>query len=52
MKNEITVKYKSNAEVMEGIAHLEAAGFKRTANAYWVEKWETENTVYWVERDF
>lgn len=52
MKNEITVNCKCEAEVREGIGHLKAAGFKRTENCYWVEKWETEKTIYWVVRDF
>lgn len=52
MKTEITVKCKTNQEVSKGTANLERAGFKMTENCYWVEKWETENTIYWVIRDF
>lgn len=52
MKNEYTVICKSEHEVQEGIRNLEARGFQRTANCYWTEKWETENTVFWVHRKF
>lgn len=49
---EITQICKSEAEVQEGSAHLERAGFTRTQNCYWVEWWEKNETRFVVVRDF
>ena len=45
-------KCKSEAEVQEGIRNLKKAGFKRTANCYWVELWEKNETRFVVIREF
>lgn len=42
----------SEGEVNFLTATWKAQGFKRVENSYWIEKWQKENQVCILERDF
>ena len=52
MKSNLTIKEHSEMEAQEDIANLKRYGYKRISNCYWYERWEKDNWIVEIERDF
>ena len=52
MKANLTIKEHSEMEAQEDIANLKRYGYKRISNCYWYERYEKDNWIVEIERDF
>jgi hypothetical protein len=52
MKADVNVKAHDEEEAQYHIGQLKRYGYKRISNCYWYERWEKDNWVVEIERDF